>query len=111
MVSFCPSTFSAYSKGTCVKRLVTSKLTSRSSGLVWTSCSLRTNSVEFLTVYVDVLPLSGIGILANSLARQYVRRIPNGGENGSHWHSFLVYFREYIHLRRVRVPLAGELIT
>ena len=44
---------------------------------------------------VGVLPLGGVRILVYSLARRYVRRIPNGGDNGSHWHSFLVYFREY----------------
>ena len=46
------TTSSASSIGTCLNRLVTSKLTRRSSGSVWASCSRSTNLVEFITVYL-----------------------------------------------------------
>ena len=51
----------------CLNRLVTSKLTRGSSGLVWTPWRRSANLVEFITVNI-VCPDRGVRILARSLA-------------------------------------------
>ena len=67
LVRLALTTFSASSIGTCVNRLVTSKLIIRSSGPVQSSRSHSTNLVEFIIVYL-VCPDRGVRILARSLA-------------------------------------------
>ena len=94
MVSFCPSTCSAYSRGTCIKKASDIEA---DKPIFRLGVDILQSVYKFSGVLnsVGVLPLSGVRILANSLARRYVRK-PNGSNNGSQRHSFFVYFRESI---------------
>ena len=75
----------ASSIGTCVNRLVTLKLTRRYSSPVRTSCSLSTNLVEFITVYL-VCHDSG------KVFGQSAGQRPNARYNGSHGYLIFMYF-------------------